>query len=574
MNRLLLFVHYNKYNLVSDYIFYILKEMKPLFKRVIFISNSQIPQQKYNEIKKYANKIIERPNKGFDFGAWRDGLLSEGWDNLYKYDSITLMNDTCFGPLFPMVEVYKKMEKMQTDFWGITSHKETKNGMPGSNGPIPEHIQSYFIVYNKNVVCSDEFKNFWSFVKDYEDVEQVIQNYETQLTRILQKAGFQYSVYFSEMPSKCNPDLANWQPDVLFKNRVPFLKIKALLLHMHPRYLLELLKTHTNYPVELVYQHFNSIFPPNVTLKIQNKILLCDDVLHKQKTNFKAAIHYHAYYPEMIEEFFINIFPYSENIDFFITTDTDKKKEIIKNKIRQCGIKSVKEISVVKNRGRDVLPWLLLANKLYKYKIVGHFHSKKSPTVEDWVGESWQGEIFKSLIIGIPDIFNSFINNKDVGIIISAIPYYFLAIPIHQPWGENVKICQNLYDKLISKKDLAFSKLKIPIMPYGTMFWYRPEALKPLFDLNLTEQDFPEEPLPVDGTIAHAIERLPVYIAWSQGYDFRIAIHKDNIMSGFEYLEIKPEIIFLQNVLVKTRTIIFARILYKIWKRVKTFFRF
>ena len=110
-------------------------------------------------------------------------------------------------------------------------------------------------------------------------------------------------------------------------------------------------------------------------------------------------------------------------------------------------------------------------------------------------------------------------------------------------------------------------------MPYGTMFWYRPEALKPLFDLNLTEQDFPEEPLPVDGTIAHAIERLPVYIAWSQGYDFRIAIHKDNIMSGFEYLEIKPEIkpeiIFLQNVLVKTRTIIFARILYKIWKRVK-----
>ena len=50
-------------------------------------------------------------------------------------------------------------------------------------------------------------------------------------------------------------------------------------------------------------------------------------------------------------------------------------------------------------------------------------------------------------------------------------------------------------------------------MPYGTHVLVSSDALQPLFDLKLKEEDFPEEPLPIDGTIAHAIERLPVYIA-------------------------------------------------------------
>ena len=44
--------------------------------------------------------------------------------------------------------------------------------------------------------------------------------------------------------------------------------------------------------------------------------------------------------------------------------------------------------------------------------------------------------------------------------------------------------------------------------PVGTMFWARTEALRPLTDLGLTDADYPAEPLPVDGTILHALERL------------------------------------------------------------------
>jgi lipopolysaccharide biosynthesis protein len=52
------------------------------------------------------------------------------------------------------------------------------------------------------------------------------------------------------------------------------------------------------------------------------------------------------------------------------------------------------------------------------------------------------------------------------------------------------------------------------------MFWARTKALAPLFDLNLGWNDYPEEPVPYDGTILHAFERLLPFIARHAGYRF------------------------------------------------------
>ncbi|OQA91138.1 MAG: Rhamnan synthesis protein F [Bacteroidetes bacterium ADurb.Bin234] len=230
------------------------------------------------------------------------------------------------------------------------------------------------------------------------------------------------------------------------------------------------------------------------------------------------------------------------------------------------------------------MPWINLSEKLSDYEIAGHFHSKKSVRIDSWVGDSWRYEIYKSLILPIPEIFNILLNNKDIGVIIPDIPYCQHVFDFN-PWGKNIHSCIELWNKMNCKKSLDLDKLIIPIMPYGTMFWYRPDALQPLFDLKLKEEDFPEEPLPVDGTLAHAVERLPVYIAWSQNYDFKVLVHKDNILSGFDYLEIKQEIrpeiqlelnqemFFLQNVLLKTKTMIFVKWVHKVWKRVKIFWK-
>jgi lipopolysaccharide biosynthesis protein len=56
--------------------------------------------------------------------------------------------------------------------------------------------------------------------------------------------------------------------------------------------------------------------------------------------------------------------------------------------------------------------------------------------------------------------------------------------------------------------------------PNGTMFWARPAALQPLFSLGLKWEDYPPEPLPYDGTILHALERLLPFAAAKAGFRY------------------------------------------------------
>jgi lipopolysaccharide biosynthesis protein len=52
------------------------------------------------------------------------------------------------------------------------------------------------------------------------------------------------------------------------------------------------------------------------------------------------------------------------------------------------------------------------------------------------------------------------------------------------------------------------------------MFWVKPEAIRPLIELKLQHQDYPKEPVPDDGTILHAIERIIPTIVQHQGYKY------------------------------------------------------
>lgn len=58
----------------------------------------------------------------------------------------------------------------------------------------------------------------------------------------------------------------------------------------------------------------------------------------------------------------------------------------------------------------------------------------------------------------------------------------------------------------------------MPIAPFGSVFWFRVKALAPLFDHGWQHEDFPPEPLPQDGTISHAIERIYPFVAQGAGY--------------------------------------------------------
>ena len=64
--------------------------------------------------------------------------------------------------------------------------------------------------------------------------------------------------------------------------------------------------------------------------------------------------------------------------------------------------------------------------------------------------------------------------------------------------------------------------------PAGSMFWFRPEALKPLFDLDLQYSDFNEE-IRSDGTLAHAVERIFIVSAENVGFNKKLILFKPEL---------------------------------------------
>ena len=88
---------------------------------------------------------------------------------------------------------------------------------------------------------------------------------------------------------------------------------------------------------------------------------------------------------------------------------------------------------------------------------------------------------------------------------------------------------QEIWQKIDFENSKELKQKDSYVMSYGTMIWYRPQALNNLLNVNI-QAAVPEEPLPYN-SILHAFERLLVYVSWANGYDFRISQIQTN--NGF-----------------------------------------
>jgi len=534
-NRILFFVHYDKYNNVLGNIYYLLRSVRHMYSRVVFISNSPISDDDLIKLENHCETVIIRENKGFDFGAWKEGLLKEGWETLSQYDSVTLMNDSCFGPLFDLQEAYTKAKRGNVDFWGATLYLGTRRGMPGTDGPVLEHIQSYFLCFNKNVILSEVFQKFWMNLEIKDSVFETIKCYETQLTALLANSGFKYSAMYTPDQTVRNPDVSQFGPDMIIQNRIPLLKKKAFASFPFPAYIIDLIKERTDYPIDLIYEWASEMLNPNLSLRVCDKLLAAVPLGCKDTQGLSIAIHLHVFFVDILEEMIKYIENISINIDLYITTDTAEKRNEICVRCRSSKIgEYLKEIFVFENKGRDILPWLCISDVLGRYDIVGHFHTKKVITADDWIGVTWLHDFLGLLLLPADRIAREFAGNPRLGVVIPEIPSWIRAKPyLFGGQKKNAPKVDELWKRMGCRKEMNFESLDIFIASYGSMFWYRPSALRSLFNLNLSVDDFPEEPIGNDFTMAHCIEHVLVYCAWNDGFDYRIMVFSPPKISNF-----------------------------------------
>ncbi|MDR1567907.1 MAG: rhamnan synthesis F family protein [Streptococcaceae bacterium] len=520
MNRLLLYVHFNKFNQVSDHVVYQLSRLRPLFSNVIFISNSELSDEdctRLSNLKLY-DDLIQRQNEGFDFAAWRDGMTFVGFDHLSDYDSVTLMNDTCFGPLYDLAPYYEKYEADRSiDFWGITNHV--------AHEKYPEHIQSYFMSFKNEVLQSRNFQDFWKKVKSFTDVQDVIDHYETQNTEILMQAGFKGQTILDttllDATQMTYPDFSFWNPTAIVQNKVPFIKVKAIAAHQAiTPYVLDYIRKNTDYPIELITGHMSMIDLPDYPYLLSEKFI--DKTCQYTGVSERVAVHFHVFYVDLVADFLAEFLKFEFNYDLLITTDTIAKKEEIQTIL--SAEKMTAEIFVTGNIGRDIYPMLKIKDKISQYDIIGHFHTKKSKEADFFAGESWRNELIDMLIKPANSLIQNLVDDKNLGVIIADIPTFFRFNKIVNANNEAsmAPIMNELWHKMNFKKEIDFSQMDTFTMSYGTFVWFKYQAYQSLFDLEIKDTDIPKEPLP-QNTILHAIERLFIYIAWEHNYDFKIS---------------------------------------------------
>jgi lipopolysaccharide biosynthesis protein len=238
---------------------------------------------------------------------------------------------------------------------------------------------------------------------------------------------------------------------------------------------------------------------------------------NKKKKNDVAVI-LHLYYPDLWPEMKSYISNLGGKADLFISLAKNFPiqllKEIERDHPEVC-------FFAYENRGRDILPFLKVFKEIkdFGYLYICKIHSKKSPHMR--YGSLWRNTLLFSLlgsperILLVKDIFE---RDEGVGIIMP----------------KNANLCYK--DFIGFNENMVISKLKELGLnfdhefnfPSGSMFWFRPAALFPLLDLNLADIDFEDEKGQLDGTLAHAVERLFCVVLKKSGYKTEILKEKTN----------------------------------------------
>ena len=143
MRRLGIFVLYDADGVADDYVKVLLSSLKNEIQEIFIVINGSIGSQCLEGLHAYGDEIFCRDNIGFDAGAYKDTFLYFlPRDKRGEYDEIVLMNDTFFGPVFPLKPFFDRVETETADFWGTTRHPEKKTG---DGRIIKSHVQAYFL---------------------------------------------------------------------------------------------------------------------------------------------------------------------------------------------------------------------------------------------------------------------------------------------------------------------------------------------------------------------------------------------------------------------------------------------
>lgn len=256
--------------------------------------------------------------------------------------------------------------------------------------------------------------------------------------------------------------------------------------------------------------------------KVENLFLREQAEVNEQQESLSVAVHLHLFYldllPHIVDSLKLIPVPFALFISVpeSVTIDVEQQACFLRAQLQLSKLK----ICRTPNRGRDIAPLLCtFGEDLRQHDIMLHLHTKKSPHAKNQSG--WFSYILHHLLPTREDVRKILFQlTHGTGII---APPNYLYHSVVNSWSnpQNLFYAQQLLDRAKLQINLEADYPEIDF-PQGSMFWARTSYLERLFSLGLQYEDFPGEPIGVDGTVAHALERL--FFVW--GYDSDMSVSR------------------------------------------------
>ena len=530
MKRLAIYLFYDHDGIVDDYIPYKLEKLKEFVQDIWFVSNSDLTVESRKKIQHCTDYVMCRENIGFDVWGYKEAIEKIGFDKLAEYDEVILLNYTFFAPIFPFSELFEWSEKQDVDFWGISDHAEIKPNPYTGTGILPKHIQSHFIAIRKTLLASHEFQDYWKNMPMIHSYTDSVLMHESRFTNHFLTKGYNYSVYIDSDDFSVNYPTFLSIEDTL-KHRCPILKRRPFfhdpLYHdvecLFLRRSIEYIENNSDYDTTLIFKNIlRTTKPKDISTNLTLLKVFDSQCEEEVRSDIKILVIAHIYYPDMLDE----IVGYTKNIpcsyDLLITTSsTENKCKIESNSIlRSSGAKSINVKVVEQNRGRDMSSLFITCKEEVlsnKYDWICRLHSKKSPQNSHNMSQHFKEMMYLNLLKDkayTSKVLNYLDKNKSIGFAMPSMVH--IGHPtLGHAWFTNRELAIKIAEKISVR--IPFDDIS-PFAAYGTMFWFRPKALRKLFEYNWKFEEFNKEPMHCDGSLAHVLERLLAYVAHDAGY--------------------------------------------------------
>ena len=219
-----IFASYSSSGTIEDYVIYYLKELRKVSDYIIFVADNDIKNKKeFEKIRELVDFASFGRHGQYDFGSWKIGYEYLTINNLLdKFDNFLLVNDSCYGPLYPLKDVFGVMAEKKSDFWGLCDSTDDVY-----------HIQSFFINCSRKVFTSKIVKQFFYSMPEKLSFWDAVTYGEQRFTYLLSKE-FTSSVLLPAFSSGNSREYiagnrnGTVYPLTLIKNGFPLIKIKAM----------------------------------------------------------------------------------------------------------------------------------------------------------------------------------------------------------------------------------------------------------------------------------------------------------------------------------------------------------